>query len=92
MSLSKYTLLGKNLLVKRKQAETQTKGGIYLPDAATKNPPLEGEIVAIGLDVKLNYLKVGTSVIFDAFAGNTIMLDDKPYLIMDEADILIIKK
>ena len=39
--------LGEKILVKRVEAETQTKSGIYLPESA-KEKPITGTVIAVG--------------------------------------------
>ena len=39
--------LGQNVLLRRLEAESTTKGGIILPDTA-KEKPREGEVLALG--------------------------------------------
>jgi chaperonin GroES len=89
MDFTKYKLTRTNILLKRREAESQTKGGIFLPEAA-KNRPLEATVVLVGDEV--NSVVPGDDVIFDRFAGAEMPLEDKTFLIMDEADILIIIK
>ena len=44
---TKIRPLGEKVLVKRLEAETKTRGGIVLPDAA-KEKPQQGKILALG--------------------------------------------
>ena len=88
--------LGEKVLVKRLEAETMTKGGIVLPDAA-KEKPMQGTVLAIG-DGKLlkdgkrskSQLKVGAKVLFSSYAGTEIKIDGEELMLMDESDILAI--
>lgn len=36
------------VVVKPKPREEKTKGGIFLPDTASKERPMEGEVIAVG--------------------------------------------
>jgi chaperonin GroES len=88
--------LGDKILVKRLEAETETAGGIVLPDSA-KEKPQQGKIVSTGpgktLDdgsVKKMQVKKGDKVLFTSYAGTEIKLDGKEHLIMTESDILAI--
>ena len=90
--------LGDRVIVKPKEAEEVTKGGIILPDTA-KEKPVEGEIVAVGEgkiadDGKLikMELKVGDKVLYGKYSGTEIKVDDVEYLIMRESDVYAIIK
>ncbi len=84
--------LGDRVIVKPKEAEETTKGGIILPDTA-KEKPIEGSIVAVGPgkyeDGKLVDLtvKVGDTVLYGKYGGTEITVEDEEYLIMRESDI-----
>jgi len=83
--------LGERVLIEPLAAETTTASGIIIPDTA-KEKPSKGTIIATGktpegkdLDVK-----VGDVVLYGKFAGTEVELDEKNYLIMEQADILAI--
>jgi chaperonin GroES len=40
--------LADRVLIKPAEREAQTKGGIYLPDTASKERPMEGAVLAVG--------------------------------------------
>ena len=77
--------------------ESKTKGGIYLPDTASKERPEQGKIVAMGpgrLDddgkrIPMS-VKIGDKVLFTKYGPNEIKVDEKEYLIAREEDILAI--
>ena len=81
-----YKLTRTNILLERKEAKTQTDGGILIPTVA-RETPLQGTIKLIGPEVEI--VKEGDKVLFDRWAGVPVMLENKTYLIMDEADILL---
>ena len=88
--------LGDRVIVKPKEPEEVTKGGIILPDTAQEKP-MEGEITAIGAgriadDGKLikMELKVGDKVLYGKYSGTEIKIDDQEYLIMRESDVYAI--
>jgi chaperonin GroES len=90
----KFSPLGERVVVKPKDQEEQTTGGIYLPDTA-KEKPQEGEIVAVGKGrvaengtLVAMQLSVGDKVIYSKFAGLKHKAEDDEYLIMRESDIL----
>lgn len=68
------------VLVRRRESESVTKGGIIIPDVAKKQA-LEGEIVAIGPGIRtkdgtglkpMDGLKVGDKVLFGKFSGTDV--------------------
>ncbi|MCI5145538.1 MAG: co-chaperone GroES [Candidatus Electrothrix sp. AR3] len=86
--------LNDRILVKRLEEETQTAGGIIIPDSA-KEKPAEGEIVAVGPG-KMNDagervamdVQTGDRVLFSKYGGTDVKLDSQDFLIMREDDIL----
>ena len=81
------------VVVKRKEEETTSAGGIVLPGSATEKPA-QGEVLAVGpgrlLDngeVRPIDLKVGDTVVFGKYASNTVKMDDDELLILNESDI-----
>jgi len=90
--------LGDRVIVRPKEAEETTKGGIILPDTA-KEKPVEGTIVAIGEgktteDGKLIKLtvKVGDIILYGKYSGTEIKIEGDEYLIMRESDVYGIVK
>ena len=89
--------LADRVVVKPQEREEKTRGGIYLPDTASKEKPQEGTVVAVG-DGKLDdsgrrtpvAVKPGERVLFAKYAGTEIRLDDEEYLILAEKDILAV--
>jgi chaperonin GroES len=86
--------LGDRVLVKPDEAKEIKRGGIIIPDTA-KEKPQEGEIVAVGKgkvgdDGKVIPLEVkkGDKVLFGKYSGTEVKIDDKPYLIMHQDDLL----
>ncbi|MFA5632645.1 MAG: co-chaperone GroES [Porticoccaceae bacterium] len=82
------------VVVRRKQEEEKTAGGILLPGTA-KEKPNQGEVLAVGGgkvlengDVRPVAVKVGDTVIFGRYAdSNTIKDGDDELIIMSESDI-----
>jgi len=90
--------LADRVIVKAKEAEEKTKGGIILPDTA-KEKPIEGSVVAVGAgrvteDGKLVSMsvKVGDIVLYGKYSGTEIKIEGEEYLIMRESDIYGIVK
>lgn len=87
--------LGDRVVVKPVEREEKTKGGIILPDTASKERPMEGTVLAVGEgrrddDGKLipMNVKVGDKVLFAKYSGTEFKMDDVEYLILSEKDIL----
>ena len=83
--------LADRVLIKPAAAEEKTLGGIIIPDSA-KEKPLKGEIVAVGNGTKDEEMvvKVGDNVLYGKYAGTEIELDGEKYLIMRQADVLVL--
>ena len=89
--------LADRILIRPQKAEEKTAGGIYLPDTASKDKPVEGEVVAVGpgrLDkqgkrVALE-VKAGDTVIYSKWAGTEIKVEGEKFLLMKEDDVLAI--
>ncbi len=87
--------LADRVVVKPVEREEKTKGGIYLPDTASKERPMEGTVLAVGegrIDdngkrIPMN-VKPGDRVIFAKYSGTEFKIDDVEYLILSEKDIL----
>lgn len=85
------------VVVRRKEEEATSAGGIVLPGSA-KEKPNQGEIVAVGegkvLDngeLKALAVKVGDTVVFGQYAGsNTIEIDGEELIIMGESEIFAV--
>lgn len=82
------------VVVRRKEEEATSAGGIVLPGSA-KEKPNQGEVVAVGngkvLDngeVRALDVKVGDVVVFGKYAGSdTIDVDGEELVILSEGDI-----
>ncbi|MDQ3239781.1 MAG: co-chaperone GroES [bacterium] len=71
------------VLVKPLKKDDVSKGGIYLPDTATKEKPQEGEVIAVGLDAVSNSgekitspAKVGDTVLYAKWGGEEYKGED----------------
>lgn len=89
--------LADNVLVKPSEAETQTSGGIYIPDSA-KQKPQEGEVIAVGPGRILDdgsrssvAVAVGETVLYSKYGGTELKLDGQDYMILGEDQIYAIK-
>jgi chaperonin GroES len=82
-----------NVLVKRKDEEEMSAGGIVLPGSA-KEKPNQGEVKAVGQgalldsgEIRALTLKVGDTVVFGQYSGNAITVDGDELIIMRESEI-----
>ncbi len=82
------------VVVRRKEEQAVTAGGIVLPGSA-KEKPNQGEVIAIGDGKVLDNgeqralsVKVGDTVVFGQYAGsNTIEIDGEELILMSESEI-----
>ena len=81
-----------HVVIKRDQAQAQSKGGILIPDQA-KGKPLYGVLVSIGagagLQQEADYLR-NQRVAFRPYAGHEIEEDGESFVIVEHKDVLAI--
>ncbi len=89
--------LSDNIVIKPKEREEKTEGGILLPDSAGESKPERGEVVAVGPGKKDKdgkrikpEVSKGEEVIFTKYGPNEIEIDEEEYLIAKEEDVLAI--
>jgi chaperonin GroES len=82
-----------NVLISRAEADSETEGGLIIPDDA-KTKSQHGEVIAVGPGAFLDNgerqplgVKVGDVVYFSAYVGTEVELDGEPFVLMSEADI-----
>ena len=83
--------LGDRVLVKRKESESKTEGGLYIPDSAQEKAQL-GSVVSVGQG-RLNndgsraavQVAVGDTIYFGKYSGTEAGTE---YLIIREEEIL----
>src|ERR1051326_5411528 len=84
------------IVVRRKEAKEQMRGGIIIPDTA-KEKPQEAEVVAVGEGkfndegkrMKLD-VKAGDTVLIGKYSGTDIKIDDVEYTILREDEVLAV--
>jgi len=88
--------LGDRLVVTPMEQEETTKTGILLPESA-KEKPQQGNVIAAGPGGRKDSgeriimdVKVGDKVLYAKYAGTTIKIDGKEYLILKETDVLAV--
>jgi chaperonin GroES len=84
------------VIIKRKEEERTSPGGIVIPETATEKP-IRGEVVAIGNgkildggDVRPLDVKVGDNVLFGKYSGTEVKVDGDDLLVMREEDIMAV--
>ena len=89
--------LADRVVIRPQAKEEVTRGGIYLPDTASKEKPQEGTVMAVG-EGRLDdngrrtpvAVQAGDRVLFAKYAGTEIRLEDEEFLILAEKDILAV--
>lgn len=81
------------IIVKRVEKARQTASGIVIPDTAGEKPE-QGEVLAVGPGKRLDdgrvaalQVKVGDTVLFGKYGGQTVKLDGQEYLVLREEDV-----
>ena len=83
--------LADRVLLKQEKAETTTKSGIILPEAAQeKNQTATVEAVGPGTEKEKITVKVGDRVMYDKYSGVQIKMDGEEYLIVKNSDIIAV--
>lgn len=87
--------LADRIVIKMKEAEETTKGGIILASSAKEKPEI-AEVIAVGpggivdgKEVKME-LKVGDLVLIAKYAGTEVKMDGEEYTIVRQSDVLAI--
>ena len=85
--------LADRVVVKRKEEETVSAGGIVLPGTA-KEKPTQGEVLAVGTgkpldsgEIRPMSVKAGDRVLFGQYSGNTVKIDGDEVVILSENEI-----
>lgn len=84
------------IVVRSLEAETVTKTGIVIPDAAAEKPQ-QGEVLAVGTGrvtdqgvvVPLE-VKIGDRVLFGKYAGQSVKINNQDLLVLKEDDVMAI--
>ena len=82
------------IVVRRREEEHTSKGGIVIPDTA-KEKPSWGEVMAVGEgklldsgDVRPVAVKIGDQILFGKYAGTEANISDEDIIVMREDDIM----
>ena len=80
--------LGERILIKQTEQDEVTKSGIVLPETASKEKPIIGEVLAVGS--KVEEVKAGDKVIFEKYSGTEVKDGEESYLILEKDNVLAI--
>ena len=82
------------VIVRRKEEERKSAGGIVLPDSATEKP-VRGEVISVGPGKMMDNgkrqaldVKAGDQVLFGKYSGTEVKLDGEEVVVMREEDIM----
>ncbi len=86
--------LGDRIVVKALEAESQSSGGIILPDTA-KEKPQQGEVLAVGPGKMLDTgkvsavdVQVGDKIVYSKYGGTEIKVGGEDVIILRADDVL----
>jgi chaperonin GroES len=86
--------MGDRIVIRPKEQDQVTTGGIFLPDSA-KERPQKGEVVAVGPGRIMNNgklvemeVQVGDQIIYSKYAGTEIRVEDEEVLVLGSNDVL----
>ena len=74
-----------NVLLLPAVAPGKTAGGLFIPDKA-KEAPLRGKVISAGPDAKS--VLPGDTVLFEKYAGTTMVINDVEHLLLGEGNIV----
>ena len=92
----KLTPIRDRIVVRLLEAETVTRSGIVIPDAAAEKPN-QGEVLAAGAGRVAEdgtlvpmAIKAGDRVLFSKFTGQTVKINNEEFHILKEDDVMAI--
>ncbi len=84
------------VIIRRKEEEQTSPGGIVIPDTAAEKP-IRGEVVAVGNgkllengDLRPLDVQVGDEVLFGKYSGTEVKVGGEELLVMREDDIMAV--
>ncbi len=92
----KLVPLDEKVVVKPAEADDRTVGGILLPDNAQQRPQ-QGRVLSVGDGQRLTngqraqpQVNEGDRVLFQRYAGTSVVVEGQELLILSERDILAV--
>ena len=79
--------LGTNVLLQQDNPETESEGGIIIPDKAQEAPG-RGCVLSVGKDV--TEVKDGDIVMFNKWETTPVQIEGKDWVVVDEEKILVV--
>ncbi|MCP4162820.1 MAG: co-chaperone GroES [Deltaproteobacteria bacterium] len=81
--------IGKYIIIKSIKEELKTESGLLLSaQDASDFRYKKGEVIKEGTDV--NVIKKGDIVYYDGAAGHQMLIEDNPYTIITERDVVVV--
>ena len=93
----KLTPMAGYVLVEPEAKQTQSVGGIYLPDNSSEKPQV-GSVIAVGSSTYkdgkeiVSPVKVGDKVVYKKWGGNDVKMNAVEYQFLQFEDILAVIK
>ena len=82
------------VVVRRREEERTSPGGIVIPDSAAEKP-IQGDVIAVGNGKILDNgekrpldIKVGDRVLFGKYSGTEVKVSGEELLVLREEDIM----
>lgn len=78
--------LNDNIIAEPEKAQTATKSGILLTSGTKREQPRTAKVIAVG--PKVDRVKVGQRIIFQAFATSDLKVGDDEYIAIREEFVI----
>lgn len=79
--------MGERLLIKPKEAETETKSGLVIPSTAQEKT-MEGYVVEVGEESEEYTFKKKDHILYDKYGGTKVVVDGDELLIIGYDEVL----
>ncbi len=97
--MAKLVPLYDNVVIRPIEEQITTASGIVIPDTASKEKPMRGEILAVGpgnLDDKGKHIPIGVNegdiVIFTKYAPTEVKIDGEELYVVSSNSLLAVEK
>ncbi|MDP2815365.1 MAG: co-chaperone GroES [Rectinemataceae bacterium] len=81
--------LGDRVLIKIKESESKSAGGIIIPQTAQEKTQT-GIVVAVGTDTEVIKVKENDEVMYDKYAGTQVKVNGVDHLLVKMGDVLAV--